>query len=61
MRNKKNYRHEIENEEEEDVFFKNKQLEPKKISEERLLLNQAIKITGNILLIRVFSFREALL
>ncbi len=37
-----------ENEEEEDVFFKNKQLEPKKISEERLLLNQAIIITRNI-------------
>ena len=32
----------------EDEIFENKKLEPKKISKDRLLLNQAIKITGNI-------------
>ena len=32
----------------EDEIFTNKKLEPKKISKDRLLLNQVIKITGNI-------------
>ena len=31
-----------------DVIFENKKLEPKKISKDRLLLNQAIEINGNI-------------
>ena len=35
-------------ENEEDTIFKNKGLEPKKISEDRLILNHSIKITGNI-------------
>ena len=35
-------------ESEEEVIFTNKDLEPKKISEDRLLLNQSMKITGDI-------------
>ena len=35
-------------ESEKDEIFTNKKLEPKKISKDRLLLNQVIKITGNI-------------
>jgi len=31
-----------------DVIFENKKLEPKKISKDRLILNQAIEISGNI-------------
>ena len=31
-----------------DVIFEDKKLEPKKISKDRLLLNQAIEIDGNI-------------